>query len=115
MSIRTWLREVHEGNYVLENIETKTATTPRAKLHSALKAKLAALEMRAHPKDADIEKILADISRGEKNRHPTEKQYSIQCPSFGLGNCTKKFCVLKKSFDLCPMNSDGTINQMSVH
>ena len=115
MSIITWLRSVQQAGYFLGNIETKTATTPRAKSRSVLKVKLEALEMRAHPKDADIEKILADISRGEQNRNPTEKQYPIQCPSFGLGGCTKTFCVLKKSSDLRPMNSDGTRNQMPVH
>ena len=115
MSIRTWLRAVHEGNYVLGNIETKTTKTPRAKSRSVLKAKLAAFEMRAHPKDADIEEILDDISRGEQNRNWTEKQYSIHCPSFGLWKCTKTLCVLKNSFDLHPINSDGTINQMSMH
>ena len=56
MSIITWLRSVQQAGYFWGNIETKTATTPRAKSRSALQAKLAALEMRAHPKDADIEK-----------------------------------------------------------
>ena len=96
-------------------IETNTATTPRAKSRSVLKVKLEALEMRAHPKDVDIEEILSDISWGEQNRHPVEKQYSIKCPSFGLGNCTKTFFVAKKSFDLRLVNSDGTINQISLH
>ena len=102
VSIRTWLRAVQESGYVLGNIETKTVTIPRARSRSALKAKLAALEMRAHPKNVDKEEILADIPRGEKNRNPTEKQYSIPCPSFGLGNCTKTFCVAKKWWYLRP-------------
>ena len=93
VSIRKWLREVQEAGYVLGNIETKTAATPRANSRSVLKAKLATLDMRAHIKNADIEEILADITRGEQNRNPMEKQYYMQCPSFGLGNCTKKFCV----------------------
>ena len=74
VSIGTWMSSVQEACYVLENIETKTATTPRARSRSVLKAKLAALEMRSHPKDADIEEILADIPRSEKNRKPMEKQ-----------------------------------------
>ena len=115
MSIRTWPRAVQEADYVLGNIETTTATTLRSNSRSVLKVELAALEMRAHPKDTDIEEILADMPRGEQNRHPTEKQYSIRCPSFGLGNCTKTFCVAKKSFDLRPVNSNGTSNQMYVH
>ena len=52
VSIRTWLRSVQEAVDVLVNIETKTATTPRAKQWFALKAKLAALEMRVHLKNA---------------------------------------------------------------
>ena len=115
VSTRKWLRAVQEADYVLGNIETKTATTPRAKSRSVLKVKLAALDMRAHQKDADIEEILADIPRCEQNRHPTEKQHSIQCTSFGLGNCTKTFYVANKLFDIHPMNSDGTINHMSMH
>ena len=65
MSIRTWLRSVQEDGYVLGNIETNTTTTPRAKSRSVLKFKLAALEIRAHPKNADIEEILDDMTRGE--------------------------------------------------
>ena len=110
MSIRTWLREVQESGYFLVNIETKTATKPRAKSRSVLKAKLEALEMQAHPKDAGIEEILYDITRGERNRNPTEKKYFIQCPSFGFRNFTKTLCVEKKWFNLHPMNIDGTSN-----
>ena len=115
MSVITWLRSVQDSGYVFVNIETKTATSPRDKLRSVLNFKLAALEMRAHPKDAGIEKILVDIPRIDQNRHPTEKQYSIQCPSFELGNCTKTFYVENQLFDQRPINSDGTINHMSVH
>ena len=71
--------------------------------------------MRVHPKNAKIEEIPDDIPRGERNINPTEKQYSIPCPSFGLGTCTKTFCVSKKWWDLIPLNSDGTSNQISVH
>ena len=115
VSIRAWLRVVQEAGYISGQIKTKTATTPRAKSRSVLNAKLAYLEMMAHPKNDNIEEILADILRGEQNRNPTEKQYSIPCPSFGLGNCTKTFCVAKKWWDLLPLNSDGTSNQISVH
>ena len=115
MSTSTWLRAVQEADYVLENIETKTSTTPRDKSWSVLKVKLAALEMRVNPRNVDVEDLLADIPRGERNRHPMEKHYSIQCPSFGLENCTKTFFVEKKSFDLLPINSDGTMNQISVN
>ena len=54
VSIRTLLREVQEAGCVLGNIKTNTATTPRDKSRSVLKVKLAALEMREHPKDVDI-------------------------------------------------------------
>ena len=52
---------------------------------------------------------------GEQNRNPKEKQYYIQCHSFGLEDCTKTFCVAKKWVDLRPVNSDETITQMYVH
>ena len=71
--------------------------------------------MRAHQKDADLDGIISDIPKGNRSRKPTEKHYYTQCPTFGLGDCTKKFCVAKKWFDLCPPNSDGTSNHMSVH
>ena len=71
--------------------------------------------MRAYPKDANINEIMDDIPRGERNRNPMYKQYSIQCPYLGLGKCTNILFVAKKWFDLRPVNSDGTSNQMSVH
>ena len=106
---------VQEANYVLGNIETKTANIPWEYSWSVLKSKLEALKIRAHPKNADIEEILADIPRGEKNRKPTEKQYSIPCPSFGFSNCTKTFCVSNQWWDLRPLNSDRTSNHIYVH
>ena len=94
--IRTWLKEVQEAGYALGQIKTKTATTPRAKSRPFLKEIFSALEMRAHTKNSDIEEILSDITKGERNRKPTEKHYSIPCPSFGLGRCIKMLCVTKK-------------------
>ena len=67
------LRAVQEAGYVLGKIETKTATTSRDKSRSVLKSKLAALDMRTYPKNANIEEILAGITRGEQNINPTEK------------------------------------------
>ena len=89
--------------------------TPRAKSRSVLKSKLAALEMRAHPKNAGIEEILDGIPRGEQNRNPTEKHYSIPCPYFGLGNCTTTLCVAKKWWDLRPLNSDRISYKIYVY
>ena len=110
MSIRTCIRSVQESGYVLGKIETKTSPTPRENSRYVLKTRLAALDMRLHPKNADTEEILDDIPRGELNRNPTEKQYSIQCPSFGFWNFTKTLCVEKKWFNLHPMNIDGASN-----
>ena len=73
------------------------------------------LEMKAHPKDADADVTLADLPKGERNRNPTDNQYSIKCPSFGLSNCTKTFYEANKWWDIRPLNSDGTSNQISVH
>ena len=96
MPIRTWLRAVQEAGYVLGKIETKTTTTPRARSRSIIQAKLASLEMKAHPKDADVDVILADLPKGERNKNPNDNQYSIKCPSFGFPKCTKTFCGAKK-------------------
>ena len=49
--IRTFLRVVQEAGYVLGQIVTKTATTPRVSSWSVLKTKLAVLEMQTHPKN----------------------------------------------------------------
>ena len=114
VSIRTCIRSVQESGYVLGNIETKTSPTPRENSRYVLKTRLAALDMRLHPKNADTEEILDDIPRGELNRNPTEKRYSIPCPSFGLVKCTKTFCVSKKRWYLLSLNIDVTSKQISV-
>ena len=80
------MRSVQEASFVLGQIDTKTATNPTVKSRYVLKSKLAVLDIRAHPNHAEIEEILADIPKGEQNRNPTDKNYSIPCPSFGLGN-----------------------------
>ena len=100
---------------MLEKIGTKTATTPRVKSRFVLKAKVAVLEMHANMNNYEIYDILADIPKGERNQYPTESQYSIPCPPFGLANCTKTLCVARKSWDIRPQNSDGTINQIYVN
>ena len=85
------------------------------KSRSVLKNKLAVLEMRLYQNNYEIEEILADIPKGGQNRNPMETQYSISCPSFGLGKYTKTFCVYKKLWYLLPLNSDGTSKRLSVH
>ena len=115
VSLETWLRAVQESGFVLGEIETKTATSPRDRLRSVLQAKLLALEMKALPKDYNVDVLIADVPKGERNRNPTRNQYSIQCPSFGLSSCTKTLCVAKKWWDIRPLNSDGTSTQISVH
>ena len=75
VSINTCLRAVQEAGYLLSKIETKTATTSWARSRSVLQAKLAALEMKAHPKDTDVDVILADLPKGERNKNPTDNQY----------------------------------------
>ena len=71
--------------------------------------------MKAHPKDAYVNVIIADLHKGERNINPTVNNYSIKCPSFGLSNCTKTFCVAKKWWYIRPLNSDGTSNELSVY
>ena len=115
VSISTWLRAVQEAGNFLVKIETNTATSPRARSRSILQDKLLALEIKALPKDADVDFLIADIPKGERNMNPNINQYSIKCPSFGLSSCTKTFCVAKKCSDIRPLNSDGTSNELSVH
>ena len=113
--LNTWVREVQEAAFVLGNIETKTATSPSTRSRSVLQAKLLDLEIKALPKDSNVDVLISGIPKSEQNRSPTKNQLSIQCLSFGLSGCTKTFCVAKKWWDIRPKNSDGTSNLLSVH
>ena len=115
VSIKTWLRAVQEAGFLLGKIETKTATSPRARSRSVLQVKVLAMEMKALPKDAYVDVLIADVPKGERNQNPTKNQYFIKCTSFGLSSCTKTFCVAKKWGDMHPLNNDGTSKQISVH
>ena len=115
VSLKTWLKAVQEAGFFLEEIKTKTATSPRARSRSVLQAKLLALKIKELPKDANVNDLIANVPKGERNLNLTKKEYSIQCPSFGLSSCTKTLCVAKKWWDIRPLNSDGTSNQISVH
>ena len=63
--------------------------------------------------------ILNDVPKGDQNRSPTTDQAQVEWPSYGIDECTKKFCVSKKWFNLCPLNmyhkSDLTSTQWSNH
>ena len=115
IKVSTWLKAVQEAAFVLGQIETDAVSSPKAKSRSILRAKLLALEIKALPKNANIDSLLADSPKGERNRKPRADQVSIQCPSYGLGNCTKTFCVSKSWWGLRPKNSDGTSNVLSIH
>ena len=95
--------------------KTRTATSPRARSRYVLQSKLLALDMKAIPKDANAHVLIANVPKGERNRNITEKQYSIQCPSYGLSSCTETFCVAKKWWDIRFKNSNGISNQILVH
>ena len=58
---------------------------------------------------------MADIPKGEQNRNPTEKHYSILCPSYGLGDRTKTFYLANNWWDLRHLYSDGSSNKVSMH
>ena len=115
VKVSTWLKAVQEAAFVLGNIETDVVTSPRARSRSIIRAKLLALEMKALPKNANYDCLLANTPKGERNRNPTEDQESIQCPSFGLSNCTKTFCVSKSWWGLRPKDSNGDSNLVSIH
>ena len=113
--LNTWLRAVQEAAFVLGKIETKKVTSPRARSRSVLQDNLLALEIKALPKDANIDVLIADTPNGERNLNPTKNQLSIECPSYGLSNSTKTFFVANNWWDIHPKNSDGTSNLLSVH
>ena len=113
--LNTWLTAVQEAAFVLGKIETNKVTSPRARSRSILQAKLLALEIKALPKNANVELLLADTPKGERNRNPIEDQESIKCPYYGLSNCTKTFCVAKSWWGICPKDSNGASNLLSVH
>ena len=89
--------------------------SPRARSRSIIRAELLALEIKALLKNANVDNLLADSPKGERNRNPTEDQESIQCPSFGLSTCTKTFCVSKSWWGLRPKDSNGDSNLLSIH
>ena len=72
--LNTWLREAQEAAFVLENIETKKVTSPRARSRSVLQAKLLDLEIKALPKDANVYVLITDTPKGEQNRKPIKNQ-----------------------------------------
>ena len=74
-----------------------------------------ALEMKSLPKNSNVELLLANTPKGERNRNPTEDQESIKCPSYGLSNCTKTFYVAKSWWGIRPKDSNGASNLLSVH
>ena len=104
--LNTWVRAVQEAAFVLGKIEIKNVTTPRVRSRSILQTKLLALEIKATPKDANVDVLIADTPKGEQNRYPTKNQLSIECLSYGLSSCTKNFCVAKKWWDIFPKNND---------
>ena len=113
--LNKWLRAVQEAAFVLGKIDTKKVTSPRARSRSVLQDKLLALEIKALPKDASVDVLIADNPKGERNRNMKKDQLSIKCSSYGLSICTKTFCVAKKWWDIRPKNSDGTSNLLLVH
>ena len=69
--LNTWVRAVQEAAFVLGNIETKNVTSLRARSRSVLQAKLLAMEIKALPKDAKVDVLIADTPKGERNQNPT--------------------------------------------
>ena len=80
-----------------------------------LKANMVVLEIKASDSKADIEVNIAYVPKGVRNWTPMVSQYSVQYHYYGLGHCTKSFCMAKKWRYLRPLNSDGTRNIISVH
>ena len=74
VKVSTWLKAVQEATFVLGKIETDVVTSPRARSRSIIRAKFLALEMKALPKNANVDCLLSDTPKGERNRNPTEDQ-----------------------------------------
>ena len=113
--LNTWFMAVQEAEFVLGKIETNKVTLPRARSRSILQAKLLALEIKALLKDSNVELLLADTPKGERNRNLTEDQESIKCPYYGLSNCTKTLCVAKSWWGIRLKDSNGVSNLVSIH
>ena len=74
------------------------------------------LEMKASSKiGTDLETILADVPKGERNGRPTKDQYLVKCPSYGIGYFTRMFCVSNKWWDLQPCNIEQTSDILSCN
>ena len=56
--------------------------------------------------------ILYGLPKGQINRKLTKDRFVIECPSYGIYDCTKK---LKKRCNLRPMNSDGSSDMCKTH
>ena len=72
VKVSTWLKSVQEAAFVLGKIETNVVTSPRARSRSIIRDKLLALEIKALPKNANVDCLLADTPKGERNRNPNK-------------------------------------------
>ena len=68
------LRAMQEAAFVLGKIDTKNFTSPRARSRSIIQPKLLALEIKTLPKDANVNVLLADTPKGERNQNTTGYQ-----------------------------------------
>ena len=116
LCVSQYMGESSARGYVcLGEDRDKKVMSPRARLRSALQAKLLALEIKSLPKDANANVLIANVliadpPKVERNRNPTKNQLSIECPSYGLSSCTETFCVAKKWRDIRPKKNEGTSN-----
>ena len=84
VKVSTWLKSVQEAAFVLGKIETDVVTSPRARSRSILRAKWLALEIRALPKNANLDSLFADSPKGERNRNPYEGHWIDSWSSVGF-------------------------------
>ena len=115
VKVSTWLTSVQVAAFVLGKIETNKVTSPRARSSSIIQAKFLAMEMKALLKNANVKLLLANTPKCERNRNPTEDQETIQCPLYSYSNWTKTFCVSKSWWGICPKDSNGDSNLVSIH
>ena len=74
---------------------------------SIIKAKISVRDVKAYNKTgSDIADIISYVTKGEKNWRPIKYKVSVDCPSYGLNDCTDKFCVSENWWILIPLNSD---------
>ena len=96
--VGTWMQVVTESSSALEQLFPQAILTeeqnPKPKLRSSKKARVYVnLIASFHVNEGYLVVILADVPKCERNWKPTEDQYVIEGPSYGIDDFDKTFLV----------------------